>query len=695
MTFGCVLGSIEKGFHFNPFRKTDYQIPVEDMRKHADDPNSSWVFDFRKYGNCVRVNKEPFKLPRKFTFCWKHNHDFSESMNFINMVGTSHGKSILDDFDKKMSWRKMRGEHRMVNFVQLHRNNYGSVWHEVHESYSESNGLGPIAGEGWDWYKWEHWCIAVNFEVGQVISYVNGISDGATILGDDFWMDNLNKANEFSSEDDLVTDVLFGCNLYMVSMIPDNCFRSMGKMTDFQLFDRILTVNEMIGMTTCGGEKIDGNLINFKTDEFTIFGDNTKEIKISTEEWCPERQFSATFFPAAWTFPTTYAKDLCKKIKRSVIAITDEDTMDNFLHYLTYMGSGAEAIWPEGYHGWIVSNVEKNEAAESGWADPITGKDSILPWAANHPMGAASFTYTRINTWDLNAIDRSSQSNGFWGTAFCVSKDPTAYRFKIKILGLCWSSIYDTRYAYNYENTHMYIGKYNSTISYLDGENWLFTSKTDRLRDGPFNTIITPAVSTSLALGTHNVPMPDDLCTKGKDDKMVRLTITACNNTEFTCFDGNCVPFEQRCNRVVDCPDSSDERGCFILKLDIDKTTYIKDYPPITVDQNYTTIKVGVNLSIEIRDILDINEVEGNFEVSFLLHQTWYDDRHTYVNLKEEADLNTLTSTEKEEIWKPFIVFGNTRMQAKVVTDENVIARIGKKGGHSYKPRTLLVVLKY
>ena len=112
-----------------------------------------------------------------------------------------------------------------------------------------------------------------------------------------------------------------------------------------------------------------------------------------------------------------------------------------------------------------------------------------------------------------------------------------------------------------------------------------------------------------------------------------------------------------------------------MLVLELDKDTYIKDYPP---DDNYNRIKTRVNMSIAIIDILDINEVEGNFDVSFLLHQTWYDDRHTYVSLKAEGDLNTLTSKESDDIWKPGIVFSNTKTPETVVTDEKVIARIGK-----------------
>ena len=78
--------------------------------------------------------------------------------------------------------------------------------------------------------------------------------------------------------------------------------------------------------------------------------------------------------------------------------------------FLTYMANGGER-----FNGWIVSNVERNGAAESSWADSITGNESSLPWQSNHPIDVASFTFTRIYNWG-GAFARSFQ----WGISFLI-----------------------------------------------------------------------------------------------------------------------------------------------------------------------------------------------------------------------------------------------------------------------------------
>ena len=110
------------------------------------------------------------------------------------------------------------------------------------------------------------------------------------------------------------------------------------------------------------------------------------------------------------------------------------------------------------------------------------------------------------------------------------------------------------------------------------------------------------------------------MCTKGKDDKVVKITITHCDDDEFTCFSGGCVSMDNRCDRIVNCPDSSDEKSCALLR--IDQSTYIKEYPPIIVDKKGNVEKLPVNISIDIMRILDVNKVEGYFKVSFQLHST-------------------------------------------------------------------------
>ena len=371
-----------------------------------------------------------------------------------------------------------------------------------------------------------------------------------------------------------------------------------------------------------------------------------------------------------WTFYPHEAEALCRKIKRNVVAITSQSILDDFEHWMRYQGNGLQKTT-----GWMWSRVKK---VGDVWEDPVTKNDSILPWSANQPIN--TFLLQRVELFQYSPFlpTRGALTAGFHCMVLCVTDNPRNYMLKVTVRGLCSRSLYDRHYIFDWQDRYVYIGRFNSTIT-ENGDDWLFTSKTTK--GNPTATAKITASSNSLALGTHDVLMEEDLCTKGKEDKVVKITITNCNNTEFTCFDGHCVSIEKRCNRIVDCPDSSDEKDCIILL--IDHSTYIKDYPPITVDDDYNTIRVPVNISVDILKILDISEVEGVFEVSFQLHMTWLDDRLTYVNLKAESGLNTMTELEKQDVWKPQVVFANTKTQESVVTDSKVIAQINRRGSHT------------
>ena len=58
------------------------------------------------------------------------------------------------------------------------------------------------------------------------------------------------------------------------------------------------------------------------------------------------------------------------------------------------------------------------------------------------------------------------------------------------------------------------------------------------------------------------------------------------------------------------------------------------------------------------------------------LRLTWSDRRLTMLNLKEDEDLNTLTSEYRGRIWMPQIVFYNTQDKLESLNDDKAFATI-------------------
>ena len=65
-------------------------------------------------------------------------------------------------------------------------------------------------------------------------------------------------------------------------------------------------------------------------------------------------------------------------------------------------------------------------------------------------------------------------------------------------------------------------------------------------------------------------------------------------------------------------------------------------------------------MSIEIIEILDLNEVKDAMELRYKMTLEWRDSRIKFKNLKKDAFLNTVSRTDAELIWYPQIVFYNT-----------------------------------
>ena len=140
------------------------------------------------------------------------------------------------------------------------------------------------------------------------------------------------------------------------------------------------------------------------------------------------------------------------------------------------------------------------------------------------------------------------------------------------------------------------------------------------------------------------------------------LKMTSCQDYEFTCWSGDCIKMEERCDNAIDCNDNSDENNCQLLVLE---ESYKSSVPPVvTILEDGGTrrvIPVFVNVSINLIDILVIHEKENEIQVRIRAFLEWYEARAKFHNLKVDTMVNMLLPEDVEKLWIPKIVYSNTK----------------------------------
>ena len=135
------------------------------------------------------------------------------------------------------------------------------------------------------------------------------------------------------------------------------------------------------------------------------------------------------------------------------------------------------------------------------------------------------------------------------------------------------------------------------------------------------------ATENSLLLGPQEWTVYNDLCSKKRS---YTLLMTGCNDDEFTCNDASCVSMAVRCDGRTDYQDGTAEAEC---KVFVPSLGYNKYLVPPADDGG----KLKINMSLELHEIIEINEIENFFRVKYSYHRTWFDTRLTYYNLKDTA----------------------------------------------------------
>ena len=148
------------------------------------------------------------------------------------------------------------------------------------------------------------------------------------------------------------------------------------------------------------------------------------------------------------------------------------------------------------------------------------------------------------------------------------------------------------------------------------------------------------------------------------------MSFSACTETEFTCDDGMCVDMSERCNGRVNCLDKSDEIECNII---VAESSYNKEMnPPPMEDED----KAKIVTTVQLKEILGINEIEQTFHVSYEFTSQWKDLRLTYHNLKKNSNLNVLSRDEQSSIWSPTLILVNTQATETIIQDKATLTKV-------------------
>ena len=276
-----------------------------------------------------------------------------------------------------------------------------------------------------------------------------------------------------------------------------------------------------------------------------------------------------------------------------------------------------------------------------------------------------------------NCVDADG-SRDSWNDVICIKKVCGFCELErapdIQIRGFCETTKFDHRYSWMWDLVNEKHGFRGFTDSLL-----IWNSEDSLWHIDLYSTSTIKATLDydDYPFGTFEWTVYNEPCFgKNITEMKVSLSINACSDEEFNCNDGNCINMTQRCDRVSDCPDKSDEVGCDLIKFDI---TYLKEVPPPPPDSaNSSTLPIHVQVSL--LSILDIQEVDSIIVLQFKLELSWLDDRLIMMNLKNDENLNTLTDELRGKIWIPQLLYHNTQSKLKTLNDEEAFVTIERKG---------------
>ena len=419
-----------------------------------------------------------------------------------------------------------------------------------------------------------------------------------------------------------------------------------GSVTDVNLWDRVLTQQEMWDWQTCESQETGGEpLIRWKTAELSVRGLTEREIERS--QTCHRsigRRYLA--FNTEKNFKDTVK--FCASVGGKMAVVEDRETYQLINQTFSLLGHGlGQTRFYSGHH--------RNPSGR--WVDVHTGSEMMFgDWNKGQPQSIGD-----CSEYEARPGLLSTTNCLIARSPVCVMKEDHT---NLYLSGVC-SQCYIDRF-YVIVDAFQLLGMTRNRIVFSRrfDEKWQQTVRWE-IVDSEDTVIAFMNSSSFFPLGARTWYFLDHQCRDpGSPFRTLSLHLDLPQPGMFCCHDGHCLDSDLVCNSFRDCQDGSDERDCEIVKLP--EFGYNKNLP--AVQNSNKEVKdsfLYINVTFIVLELFDISETDSSFDIKFLLHLVWFDENLSFRFLKNSEKRNVISNTSINSIWKPDVLFEDIKEETK------------------------------
>ena len=422
-----------------------------------------------------------------------------------------------------------------------------------------------------------------------------------------------------------------------------------GHLSDFNIFSRNFEEEELARWTTCTNfEKGDIFSWNEETVKNMTINNVNEDPKFFVElatvdeaDMCKaevNKPYIIELFKVG-DISNFEAEKICMSLNSEFLLLPQTEFELQLLRkrYLEYQKQTNVTI-TGGCGPWLGGVIKRDNAtltkdfypsAGYNFYDRKTGKDLILEQRVKDAIWLEPHSYS-----NMPEICPAGQNDSdyLFTTQKCTRKIcfSAACKFEkppvLKLSGLCFSAPLDLSFDLSIptpdpegeQQRREFTGPTGWRITYsIEKESWTIVNPRHQNK----NLTLISTAEVHIPTGKHSWSISNNTCNNGVTN-VQKLLLSACNPDQFTCDDGFCISILRRCNNFQDCRDVSDEKNCMLVKKDTEK--YLKDKTPPVENENE---KLPVELSIDIKEIISISEVDQIINIQFKLEMSWFDSR--------------------------------------------------------------------